>query len=99
MAPTVMPAATRSLCANIEAEGNNTTVKVGTDGRLYIGDLPVASALSSSGCRGNFAQAILAANMKLASIFMSSPARVRFQETLPSSNVKLGFLREILRGF
>jgi len=97
--PRVTAAPVRSLCVSVESEGNNTTVRVGPDGRLYLGELPAPTALSSAGCRGNFAQAILAANMKLASVYLSPAAKTRFLEMLPTSNVKLGFLREILRGF
>ena len=97
--PRVTAAPVRSLCVSVEAEGNNTTVRVGPDGRLYLGDLPAPTALSSAGCKGNFAQAILAANMKLSSIYLSVSAKARFLDLLPTSNVKLGFLREILRRF
>lgn len=102
--PRVTNSATRSLCGALEAAGNNLTVKVEADGRLYLGPphpsgLPAASLLSSAGCRGSFSQAVTAANLKLASIFMSPAVKVRFQAALPVSNIKLGFLREILRGF
>ncbi len=102
--PVVTTTASRSLCANVEADGNNLTIRVSPDGRLYLtaprsSDIPVVSLLSSSGCRGPFSQAIVAANTKLMSIFLSPATRARFQAALPSSNIKLGFLREILRGF
>lgn len=102
--PTVTSTSTRSLCLTLESEGNNLTVRVAADGRLYLGaphstDLPAASLLSSAACRGSFAQAVLAANMKLSSIFLSPATKTRLQAALPSSNVKLGFLREILRTF
>lgn len=98
-APRIAPAATRSLCASLEAEGNNTTVRIGTDGRLYVADLPVASVIPSNGCRGSFAQAVLTASTKLASVYLSPTSRTRIQAELPSANVKLGFLRDILRTF
>lgn len=97
--PKVTPSPLRSLCANVETEGNNTTVKVGGDGRLYLGDLPATSALASGGCHGAFSQAIAAASTKVSSIFMSPTLKARLQGQLPSSSVKLGFLRDILRSF
>lgn len=89
----------RSLCVTVESEGNNLTVTVAPDGRLLLGDLPVPSALSGPGCRGNFAQALQAAHMKLSSVYLSPAVKSRFLAAIPSPNVKLGFLREVLRSF
>jgi hypothetical protein len=102
--PPVAGPSTRSLCPNIESDGNNLTVRVGADGRLYFtfpsaGDIPAVSLISSAGCRGAFSQAVAAANTKLTSIYLSPAAKSRFLAGLPGANVKLGFLREILRTF
>lgn len=102
VAPKIVPAAYRSLCSTLEAEGNNLTVRVGPDGRLFLPssmDAPAASLLSGSGCRGPFSQSVSAASTKLATVFMSSSAKLRFSSALPNSNVKLGFLLDVLRGF
>lgn len=93
-----------SLCTRLEGEGNLLTVRVGNSGRLYLGvpyasEIPAASLLPSIGCRGSFAQAVLAAESKLVEIYLSPSKKARFLSSIPGENVKLGFLREILLGF
>jgi hypothetical protein len=100
----VVSSPTRSLCSSLESEGDNTTVRIGVDGRLYLNapfstNMPASSALSSTGCRGPFSQAVLAATIKLSGIYLSQALKARFQVSLPSSSVKLGLLREVLRSF
>lgn len=97
--PKITSSASRSLCPSIESEGNNVTVTVGADGRLYIGVVPVPSALVSHGCRGPFAQALLAAHEKMLLLYSTPTSRSGVSALLPAANVKLGFLRDILRSF
>jgi len=93
----------KSLCVTLEAEGNNLTVTV-SDGRLYLNppfstSLPVSSLLSSLGCSGQFAKALLSAETKLASIYSSTVTKDRFISIIPGTNLKFGFLRDVLRSF
>lgn len=102
LAPPVPPRS--SLCVNLEAEGDKITVRVAPTGKLYLGvpfssDLPAASLLPSTGCRGPYAQALLGAELKLAEIYLSPSRKARFVSSFPGDSIKLGFLREILRSF
>lgn len=103
--PSTLPSPTPrgSLCVTLEAEGNNLTVSV-SSGRLHLNPpfssgLSVPSLLQSIGCKGSFARALLAADLKLMSIYSNSVLRDRFISSLPGPNLKLGFLRDLLRSF
>src|SRR5574343_598505 len=97
--PVAPPTTAHNMCAILESEGNNYTVRVSAEGKIYLGSLPAHSALSASRCRGPFAKTIEQAALKLGTVFLSATTKARFLAVIPVGNVKLGYLREVLRTF
>lgn len=92
-----------TLCPEIERNGNDISLRLGSRYHTLYFITPVASTLSvgsflsSNGCTGPFASALEAAELKLAYVSLSPSGLAKLKELIPSGVVSLGYLRDVLR--